>query len=231
MLFDLRSRGRKNTVKVVYTSLAVLMAAGLVFFGVGGAVGGGLLDAFNSSNSSSSSSDVYSKRIDQAEAKTKKNPQDAAAWATLAKYRVQAAGAEDYDQTSGQYTKDGLAQLRQASTAWNKYLALKPPKPDSTTAQFMVQALGALNQPAGAVKAMEVVLDSRSPTAGLYSQYAQLAYVAGQTRKGDLAAAKAVSLTPKAQQKSLKSSLDQVKASVAQQQIQQAQGAASATTG
>ena len=46
MLFDLRARGRRRTVKIVYVFLALLMGGGLVFFGIGGATSGGLLDAF-----------------------------------------------------------------------------------------------------------------------------------------------------------------------------------------
>ncbi len=49
MLFDLRGR-RQTAVKVIYAMLAVLMGGGLVFFGIGGSVSGGLLDAFTGGN-------------------------------------------------------------------------------------------------------------------------------------------------------------------------------------
>ena len=45
MLFDLRGRGRRRTVQAVYLTLAILLGGGLVLFGVGGNVSGGLLDA------------------------------------------------------------------------------------------------------------------------------------------------------------------------------------------
>jgi len=46
MLFDLRSGGRRRTVKVVYLGLAVLMFVGFVGFGVGSSgLGGGIGDA------------------------------------------------------------------------------------------------------------------------------------------------------------------------------------------
>src|SRR5918997_620937 len=44
MLFDLRGTGRRRTVKVVYITLAFLMGGGLVLFGIGGDVSGGLVD-------------------------------------------------------------------------------------------------------------------------------------------------------------------------------------------
>ena len=47
MLFDLRGRGRRRTVQVIYLSLAILMGGGLVLFGIGGATSGGLFDAFS----------------------------------------------------------------------------------------------------------------------------------------------------------------------------------------
>jgi uncharacterized membrane protein YkoI len=42
-------------VKVVYVTLAILMGGGLVFFGIGGDVNGGLFDAISGSSSGSSS--------------------------------------------------------------------------------------------------------------------------------------------------------------------------------
>ena len=52
MLFDLRSRGRRRTVQVIYLGLAMLMLFGLVLFGVGAGNGfGGLLNAFTNGSS------------------------------------------------------------------------------------------------------------------------------------------------------------------------------------
>ena len=47
MLFDLRGRGRRRTVQVIYLSLALLMGGGLVLFGIGSDQSGGLVDAFS----------------------------------------------------------------------------------------------------------------------------------------------------------------------------------------
>src|ERR671914_530323 len=46
MLFDLRGR-RRRAVQATYLILALLMGGGLVFFGIGGDVSGGLFDAFS----------------------------------------------------------------------------------------------------------------------------------------------------------------------------------------
>ena len=48
MLFDLKGK-RKRLIQVAYVILAILFGGGLVLFGVGGNVRGGLLDAFSGS--------------------------------------------------------------------------------------------------------------------------------------------------------------------------------------
>lgn len=215
MLFDLRSRGRRRTVQIIYGTLAVLMAGGLIFFGVGGSVGGGLFDAFNS-DGSSSSSDIFAERAKTYQQRVEANPQDTKAWAELTRARVQDA-ASDSDQGTGVYNEDGRRKLAGAARAWARYLALKPAKPDDTVASLMVGAFGplGLNRLGEATSAMEIVVDARTPSYGLYAQLAQLAYAAGQTRKGDLAAAKAISLAPKDQRPTVKNTLDEAKQAAA----------------
>jgi hypothetical protein len=233
MLFDLRGKGRRNTVRVIYLGLAVLMGGGLVLFGVGGNVSGGLLNAFDS-NGGGSAGNTFEKRVKRFEARVKANPRDAAAWAGLARARYQETSTgENYDQATSTFTPQGIAKLHQVETAWDRYVALNPRKPDADVANLMVQAFGptGLNKLDKAVGAMEIVVDRRRPeTAALYGQLAQLAYLAGQTRKGDLSSAKAVQLAPKAQKAQLKQTLDSFKAQAATQAAQGAQSPV-ATTG
>jgi hypothetical protein len=59
MLFDLRSPGRRNAIKVVYVTLALLMGGGLVLFGIGGEVSGGVVDALTGSNRGDDGSDRF----------------------------------------------------------------------------------------------------------------------------------------------------------------------------
>jgi hypothetical protein len=220
MLFDLRGRGRRRAVQGIYLTLAVLMGGGLVFFGIGGNTSGGLLDAFKSGGGGNAGG-VFEKRVKSAEKRATIHPTDAAAWAELARLRFQAAGAGDgYDQNTSSFTPKGKQQLGGVESAWDRYMALAPKNPDSGTAMLMVQAFGptALAKPAKAVGAMEVVVGQRPPSAALYGQYAQLAYAAGQLRKGDLAAQKAVGLAPKAQQAQVKAALQSAKAAAGSRQ-------------
>ena len=221
MLFDLRGSGRRRTVKIVYIALAFLMGGGLVLFGIGGGGGisGGLVDAITgTTGGGDTSGDRFRKAEAAALAKTKANPQDAPAWAALARARFQLAGAgENFDAAKSTFTKKGVAQLNSAGDAWERYLALNPKKPDDRVASLMVQAFGALNQPDKAAEAQEVITDAR-PTAATFTQLAIYAYQAGQTRKGDLAKNKALELTDPDMREALKGQLESAK--------QSAQGAA-----
>lgn len=221
MLFDLRGRGRRRTVQVIYASLAILMGGGLVLFGIGGATSGGLIDAIQGKSSNSSGTDAFQKRVEALQKQAQTNPSNARVWAQLAGLHFQLAGSgANYDQTTQQYTTKGKAELRQASNAWQRHLTLAGDKPDTTVANQMVQAYGisGLQNYAEAVRALEFVIDA-TPNA-TYQQYAQLAVLAHgakQDRKATLSADKAVSLAPKAQRKTLR---DQIKA--AQQQLDSA---------
>jgi len=74
MLFDLRGRGRRTTVRGVYLALAILMGGGLILFGVGtGVGGGGLLNAFGGGGSNNNKP-VVSQAQKDALAATKANP-------------------------------------------------------------------------------------------------------------------------------------------------------------
>src|SRR5690606_21437779 len=93
MLFDLQSRGRKTVVKIVYLGLAILIGGGLVLFGVGSGGPGGLIDAFTDQGEDVSSQVSRAERA--ADLAVRRNPQDADAWAALARARFLAAGQGD----------------------------------------------------------------------------------------------------------------------------------------
>jgi hypothetical protein len=215
MLFDLRGRGRRRTIQVIYLGLAVLMGGGLVLFGIGGNTSGGLFDAFNGKGGGGGNADAaFTKRLTTLERRARTNPKDGAALAGIAKLHFQLAGTgANYNSTLQAYTDKGKQELGQASSAWQRYLALNPSKPDDQTANLMVQAYGqgGLAQYANAVQAMEIVVDSRKESAALYAQLAILAAAAKQDRKSTLAEQKAVALAPKSQRKALKQQIDSAK--------------------
>jgi hypothetical protein len=230
MLFDLRGRGRRRTVQVIYLTLALLMGGGLVLFGIGSDQSGGLFDAFSGDNAGGSATEAVDKRIESQLAKTRADPKDPAAWAQLAIARFQRAGIDGIA-ADGTYTADGKKRLRLAANAWERHLALDPKQPSVRTANLMVQTYGqgALNELDKAVRAKQIVTAAeRPPSANLYAQLAQLAYQARDTRVGDLAASRALDLTPTADRKPLRTALDALKKSAT---AQPAQGTATTPTG
>src|SRR5215218_6533726 len=161
MLFDLRSGARRRTVKIVYLGLALLMFVGFVGFSIGSSgLQGGIVDAITGNGSTGGGENDAANRlttqVQSADRRTKANPSDAAAWAALAQARVRLAQVGDnFDSASGDYTAEGRRQLAAAGAAWDKYVALDPPKPDERLVRQMSQAFLSLNKPDKAVEAQE----------------------------------------------------------------------------
>jgi len=229
MLFDLRGRGRRRTVQVIYLGLALLMGGGLVLFGIGSSSSGGLFDAFSdNAQSGGSATQSVDKRIKTQLAKTRANPKDAEAYAQLAILRFQRAGIDGVAQ-DGSYTDAGKKRLGLAADAWERHLALDPKQPDLRAANLMVQAYQGLGDLPKAVRAKQIVTAAeKPPSSNLYQQLAALAYQARDNRLGDLASSRAVDLAPAAQRKALRTALEAYKTQVA---AQAAQGATTTPTG
>jgi hypothetical protein len=237
MLFDLKGK-RRRTVQGVYLMLAILMGVGLVAFGIGSGVNGGLSDLFGGGNGSNKGDQLIQKKIDTAEKQLQTNPKNTAALAEVIRGHYQLATAQA-DPNTGQFTKDASDDLGEAATAWEKYVATNPKKPDLGLARVMVQAYGGLAQLnqseqtaatrywTGAANATELIASAK-PTATNYVALVQYATLAGQTRKADLAGKKAVSLAPKKQRKSIE---QQVAAAKAAGSSQAGGGGAAAPTG
>src|ERR671914_482748 len=64
MLFDLQGK-RRRVVQATYLTLAVLMGGGLVLFGIGGDVSGGLFDAFSDRQGGGGSNTLAEDRIER----------------------------------------------------------------------------------------------------------------------------------------------------------------------
>ncbi|MEA2308525.1 MAG: hypothetical protein QOG41_360 [Thermoleophilaceae bacterium] len=215
MLFDLRGK-RRRTVQVTYVTLALLMGAGLIFFGVGSGTSGGLADLFGGGGGSSTANKTIEKKIKRAETALRVNPKDSAAMVSLVRYHYTLASADTNPQT-GQFGKDGKKELVRTSAAWERYIGSNPKKPDASLAGLMVVAYSniGLNDAAKATGAAEIVADARNdPQAWI--QLVQYATLAGQTRKADLAGKKAIEVAPKKQKKAAKQAVAQAKAAGAQ---------------
>jgi len=208
MLFDLRSRGRRRTVQVVYLGLAILFGLGLVLFGVGTGSGGGLLNAFTGNGSSNSQGSAISQQQKTALRQTQSHPSDPAAWSNLVNARWASAQAASQQTTAGtQFSVKGKQDLAATTQAWQRYLSLTQ-KPNPDLSLLAARAYAYLGQYASAATAWETEIQGSPNEVKGYACLAMSAYAAKQTRKGDLAKAKALALSPKATRKQLTSTID-----------------------
>ena len=108
MLFDLRGRGRRRTVQVIYLSLAILMGGGLVLFGIGGATSGGLIDAIQGNSSTTSGTDAFQKRVDALEKPRRPTRRTRPPGRSSPALRFQLAGSgANYDQATQRLHRQG----------------------------------------------------------------------------------------------------------------------------
>jgi hypothetical protein len=224
MLFDLRGR-RRRAVQATYLTLALLMGGGLVFFGIGGDVSGGLFDAF-SDRSGGTSSGQLEERIDRLEGRLETSPRNEAALKALVRDYHAAAGAE-LQSGSAQYPDEAMDELRQASVYWQRYLEVEDGKADPSLARVALTLYDqtALNQPKEAAQAMRIVAEDANDFES-YLALVQRAAAAGDTRTADLAGQKAVDLAPKGLRKQVKQQVEQLKKPVPTEQAPAPQGEA-----
>jgi hypothetical protein len=196
MLFDLRGR-RRRAVQATYLTLAVLMGGGLVLFGIGGDVSGGLFDAFSDRSGSGTASEDLEERIDNREERLKANPQSEATLKALIRDYHALAGAQ-LPTGGGPYPDEAKDELRQAGEYWQRYLEVEDGDPDSSLARLAVAIYDptALNEPEQGAAAMRIVAEAGNDFES-YLALVQLSAAAGDKRTANLAADKAVDLAPK----------------------------------
>ena len=204
MLFDLRSRGRRRTVQVIYAFLALIMLGGLLLVGVGTGSGGGILNAFTNNGSGGNSGAVKSAFEQQALKKTKQDPTSTAAWMNL----IQAEWSAYTSQTKAGPAKAALTDL---TTSYTHYLTLtQSPDPDTALLASRAYALLGNFKPSAAAK--EIFANANPTSANAFECWALAASAAKETRLAGLATAKAISLVPKAQQFETTQQLKQLEA-------------------
>jgi hypothetical protein len=226
MLFDLRGRGRRTTVRVIYIGLAVLLGVGLVGFGVGGGFGGGgLLSAATNNGGGGSAS--FAAQVAKYRKLTAQQPQNPANWEHLIKVMLNEAGGEAYKNQEGVPTAKGRKLYGEVAEAWNRYTGLKPAHLSIPLAKEMVLIFGleGLNRPTASVEVLEQIVAAEPKSPSYYGSLAEYAYLAGNDHLGDLAAEKAVSLEPLGQRTHVKTQLAQIK-----KEIHEKKAAASKTT-
>jgi hypothetical protein len=239
MLFDLRSPGRRNLIRVVYAGLAVLMGGGLIFFGIGGSGTGLFSDA--GGGGGGGGGNPFEDQIDDAEARLEQNPQDTAALAELVQLHYQAGSNQiEVDQDSGtqSLTEEGEQQLQQSADAWDRYLKLtqkSSAQPATGVSSLAVQTFSvladtsfsqALSASSGtdaldsandavtswsdAAEAQRILADAQ-PAGQAYANLAFFLYRSGDIEGGDQAAAQASQAATGNEKASIEQQLKQTK--------------------
>ena len=202
-------------VRVVFGGLAVVFAISFVFLGVGTGGGGfSFSDLFG--GGSSDSSTAFDSDIEAAQAKLATNPNDTAALATLVQLQYSAANSNV--DSNGAPTSGAVDHLREAADAWNKYVKaskgdLNPntaayalnvfdflaridfstARTDASTADALTDVNAAVDDWRSAAQAQQVRIEKlpKMVNANSYATLAQYLYLAGDTKGGDQAAARA----------------------------------------
>ena len=162
MLFDLRGRGRRRTVQVIYVGLALLFGIGFIGFGVGvGSGGGGILNALTGESGAPKAS--FAGQVKKYQKLVVEQPKSLSAWEGLINAQLHEAGGES-SVSNGKLTSQGKELYSDVAQSWNSYLALNPPKPNPKLAKEMLRVFGeeGLNQPASAVEVLQIVVANES---------------------------------------------------------------------
>jgi hypothetical protein len=229
MLFDLRGR-RRRAVQATYLTLAILMGGGLVFFGIGGDVSGGLFDAFSErSGGGGSASEQLEERIERQEERLAANPRSEATLKALVRDYHALAGAQ-LPSGAVQYPEDAKDELAQAAEYWQRYLEVVEGQPDPSLARLALTLYdtGALNQPKEAAEAMRIVAEDANDYQS-YLALTQRAAAAGDERTADLAGQKAIDLAPKRLEKQVRQQVETVKSQAQPQPAPTPEGQAAPT--
>lgn len=201
MLFDLQSPGRRRVIKVVYALLAILLAVGLVGFGIGSDATGGLSEVFGGGSPDTGFED----EIEDAEKRASEQPRNERAQLELVTLYIQQGNQQlEVDSATGQtsLTPEAEESYGKAADAWDAYLKLKPAKPDDGTALQMANTFFLLAQSQStaadaraeienAAEAQQVAVDA-NPTRGNYGNLALYLFFAGDFAAAEQAVSEAI---------------------------------------
>jgi tetratricopeptide (TPR) repeat protein len=194
MLFDLRGR-RRRAVQATYLTLAVLMGGGLVLFGIGGDVTGGLLSEggiFSGDGGKSEVEEQQDERLRDAQAELRTNPQNTEALATVVQVHFNKATGER-DEATGAFNARGRSELFAAVDAWQRYLATNPDPPSADVAELMTDIYALTGEYKRAQQSAQVVAN-QNPSVDAFLALTQYATYAKDKRAARRAGDKAIEL-------------------------------------
>lgn len=219
MLFDLRGK-RRNLVKVVYATLAVLMGLSL-FLVIGGF---NIAELFQGNNASGEAAEQFEERAERIEAKLAKSPEDPDLLVALTRAQINTGNSLVTIEDNGQQvmTLDAVQEFEKASDTWTKYLKATD-EPSVGLALLVAPTMFRLAETApslqqarrnvtDAAEVQKLVAEQR-PDVNSYSTLAYYLYFTGDFKAAEEAEEKAESF---AKEKSAKESIQQQLAEVRQ---------------
>jgi hypothetical protein len=223
MLFDIRGR-RRNLVKVVYGTLAVLMGLSL-FLVVGGF---NLAELFNGSGGTSEAAEQYEEQAERIEVKLKKDPENPDLLVALTRAQINTGNSLVSIEDNGQQvqTLGSVQEYQKAIDTWTKYLKATD-EPTAGLAQLVAPTMFSLAETSpslvaarrnvtAAAEAQKIVAEQR-PTVNSYSTLAYYTYFTGDFAAAEKARKKAESFgKTKAERESIGSQLDEIRKSALQ---------------
>jgi hypothetical protein len=218
MLFDLRGK-RRNVVKVVYATLAVLMGLSL-FLVIGGF---NIAELFNSGTGTGEAAKPYEEQAERLEAKLKKDPENPELLTALTRAYVNSGNAQVEVDSNGQraFTTDAIQEYQKAYNSWSEYLEAADP-PEAGLALVMGPALFQLAEFSrsyaeadtrlkAAVDAQKIVAQQR-PSVNALTTLAFYTYFTGDFEAADKARAEAKKLAgSKTEREAIDTQLDEVR--------------------
>lgn len=202
MLFDIRGR-RKNVIRVVYATLALLMGASLFV-----AVGPFNLAELVGGNGATGADKVFDEQAERIEGRLAEDPTDEAQLLALTRAKISAGNAKrevDPETGLGAATPEARQDFAAAQVAWNRYLK-HAEEPNPAAAQLVAGTFFSLAETStsldeieanvvAAARAQRIAAEAR-PNANTLSSLAIYEYFAGNFAAGDSAAARAAAEVP-----------------------------------
>lgn len=199
MLFDLRGK-RRNLVKIVYATLAVLMGLSL-FLVIGGF---NIAELFNSGNSAGNAAEPFEEQAERLEVKLKKEPANPDLLLALTRAQINSGNAQVEVEDNGEQvmTLDSAQSYQQADDTWNRYLKATD-EPAAGLAMLVAPSLLKLAETSrsltearrnvvAAKEAQEIVAEQR-PSINSYSVLAYYTFFTGDFPAAEKAVTKAKS--------------------------------------
>ena len=211
MIFDLKSGKRRRVVQIVFGFLAFIFFISFVGFGIGSDVSGGIFDAIGLGGDDASSSPQYEQQIEDANETLETEPENERALLDLTNAYFRSAtetGVTVNAETGAiEITEESRAALEQSIDAWERYVATKPQRPDTTAAARAAESYRYLLDADGAAKAQALVADAQG-TSSAFAQLAIYLYADGQIKQGDAAGDKAVAAAEPSQRQAIRKNMD-----------------------